>query len=221
MKRIALLVLLLAAPAAAQNIADAVVQPFEVLPPIPDEHMLTLLYQHEGELLECNVSVVVDPRGTVGNAYAQGCPVALRGPTIEAVRAWRFYPPMLGDRAVPGKTQLQISYVTHSVQVDDPLPDGSFLFRIEPTAIPQWNGPPRTNRAGRAYLESQGLTSYRCRFQFQVSALGVPEQVLAEDCPAELREPVLRRLRRAGLTVEGGSPGVGTVYHMDLPIGLK
>lgn len=220
-KRLALLSLLVAAPVAAQNIADAVVTPFETLPPIPDEHLLTLLYLHEGEVMECNVTVVVDPRGAVGNAFAQGCPVALRGPTLEAVRAWRFYPPMLGDRAVPGKTQLRIMYVANSVQVDDPLDSGSFLYRVEPTAVPQWSAPPRPNREARAWMVENGVTSYRCRVQFQVSALGVPEQVLTEDCPSALREPVLRRLRRSGLTVEGASPGDGTVYHLDLLIPLE
>lgn len=214
------LLFLLSPVAAAQNIADAVVTPFETLPPLPDERMLELLAAHPGEPVECNVVVVVDARGAVGNVYAQGCPVALRGPALSAVRAWRFYPPMLGDRAVPGKTQLRLLFVNNSVAIDEVEPDGTYLYRYEPTAIPQWSAPPRPNRAMRGWLEDQGLDSYRCRVQFEVDPYGMPAQVLAEDCPAELREPVLRKLRRSGLVTEGASPGDGTIYHMDLLIAL-
>ncbi|MCB9763406.1 MAG: hypothetical protein H6739_26805 [Alphaproteobacteria bacterium] len=195
---------------------NPVVIPYDTPLPVPDNTALTFLAEHPGELVHCNVVARITEFGELTDAFGIGCPNALRPTALSAVETWKFYPPTLADRAVPAQYPIQFVFVGNSVEVDTPIPDDAVLVRSRPLAVPQWPTPPKTSRKVRRWLEEQGLDGYRCVIDVEIDQGGLADNVLIVDCPGPLHEPVLKRLRRFGLTVDGARPGDGTVYRLDL-----
>lgn len=216
----AVALVLWAAPSTAQT-GDALrptIQPFQTPLPIADASAQELLDERPGEPIHCTVTALVDEYGAVRDAFPLGCPRALRDSAIGAVRSWQFHPPVVGGRAVAGRTTVEFIFVSHSVVVKSAVPSGAYLVRLGPTAYPLWPSPPELPRSAQRELDSAAGIS--CQVAFEVDDLGLPQKLLVEDCPSSVRDRVLRRAYRFGFRVEGARPGDGTVYHMDLWLGL-
>ncbi len=162
----------------------------------------------------CSVTALVDAFGEVLDAAAHDCPRDLEASSTQAVRGWKFHPPMQGDKAVRGHYEVTFVYVGGSVIVPEKM-KAERLVRAEPVAVPRWPQPPPTRGGPQEWLEEQGATSARCVLDFAVDKRNAPVDFELVDCPEELAAPLLRRLKRYGVDVRGASPGDGKLYRLE------
>ncbi len=198
----------------AQPAEAPLAQPYKSPKPRPDIEALVFLGAQPRERHRCSVTALVDPFGEVLDAAPTSCPRELENSSVDAVRGWKFHPPMQGDKAVRGRYEVTFVYVAQSVRVPEHL-QGDRLVRAEPTVVPRWPKPPPTRGGARDWMDERGVSEARCVLDFSVDKRSAPQDFVAVDCPEVLFDPLMRRLKRYGVDVVGGSPGDGKLYRLE------
>lgn len=219
-KRSAALVAGLAIAGVATAVERPPTKPFSSPAPVPDMAAQVFLESHPGERYSCQVTALVDRFGELLDVVPIDCPQPLRNTASDAVRGWGFHPATLDDVAVDGQHTTNFVFVSNTVRAPMKLDQRDRLVRVKPTAVPQWPSVPRVDRAGKQWLEEHWSEGTECVLELEVDKRNGPANVELIDCPPELADPVIAKLKRYGMDVKGAEPGDGTRYRMYLWRGL-